>query len=253
MVVAVRVRDLVAGDAVAPVESVQQAQLEQLVDDAIHGRGRAGALSAEAIRDLLCAHQALTFACEQLDDGGPRRAGPKPGPGRPVLGSFQPAVAQLRVHDPEASDLSGFYDRDPPVIIAVVTVRVMQVAGDEVVDVIAVRDLLVTAVRAVDVLALVGGAVVLRSAVGGMVGVDLDDVLVDVIPVGVMQVPAVEIVDVAVVFDGGVSAARLVLVLVLLVDGVLVHAPSLPQPPRVHQAAESETRSQGRFFRFVLR
>ena len=63
---------------------------------------------------------------------------------------------------------------EPTVVVAVVVVGVVEVAGDDVVDMIAVADGLVAAVRAVAVLGFVFGAVVVRSAVGRVGARDRD-------------------------------------------------------------------------------
>ena len=60
-------------------------------------------------------------------------------------------------------------------------VRVVQVAVDEVVDVIAMRDCLVTAVGTVHVRGVVARAGVIRGAVGGAGAADVDRMLVDVV------------------------------------------------------------------------
>jgi hypothetical protein len=52
------------------------------------------------------------------------------------------------------------------VVVAVALVRVMEMAGDHVVEVIAVADRLVAAIRAVPMFGLVLGAIVLRGAAG---------------------------------------------------------------------------------------
>jgi len=54
------------------------------------------------------------------------------------------------------------------VIVAVVLVRVVKVASNGIVDVIAVPDGLVTAARAMPVFGLVLGAIVVWRAVGGV-------------------------------------------------------------------------------------
>jgi hypothetical protein len=110
---------------------------------------------------------------------------------------------------------------DGPVVVAVPAVRVMEVVVDEIVDVIAVRDLLVAAVRAVGVGAVVLAAGVIGCAGVRMLRVDLQDVLVDVVAVRVVEVAAVEVVDVVVMLDGLVAAAGPVLVGVAAVNGVL--------------------------------
>lgn len=104
-------------------------------------------------------------------------------------------------------------------IVAMVTVDVVQVAIYQVVDVIAVGHLGVSAVGTVHVVRSVTFAAVGRASVGIRIG-DGYAVLVVVILVGAVQVPVVEVPYVAVVHDGGVAAVRAVGVVVVLVDGV---------------------------------
>ncbi len=91
-------------------------------------------------------------------------------------------------------------------VVAVTLMRVMQVAGDEKVDVVAVWDRLVSAAFAVDMLRVVSRAVVTGPAVVGVGAVDLEVVLVDVVAMHVVEVAVVDVVDVASVSDGGVPA-----------------------------------------------
>lgn len=108
-------------------------------------------------------------------------------------------------------------------IVAVVAVRMVQVALDEVVHVVAVGHGFVAAPRAVLVVGGVAVAVVVRSACIGILRADLDRMLVIVALVGVMEVAVVQIVDVTVVFDGSVPAAGAVDMLVVWMDYVFGH------------------------------
>jgi len=109
------------------------------------------------------------------------------------------------------------------VVVAVVAVGMVQVVGDQVVDVIAVRYRLVTASGAVGVPGVVArtGKGVFRSAVLRVLAANLDCVLVDVVLVRVMQVAVVQVVHMSLVTDGHVAAVRTVLVCVVLVNLVL--------------------------------
>lgn len=114
---------------------------------------------------------------------------------------------------PSKGGASGLFEG--PVVVAMVTVRVMQVSIDEIIDVVAVRDCFVSTARAVHVARLMAGTAVLRrTAIGVAVGY-LDDVLVHVIAMGMVQVSIVQVIDVVAVADGGVSAAGAVLVVVM--------------------------------------
>jgi hypothetical protein len=80
-------------------------------------------------------------------------------------------------------------------IIAMVTVRVVQVAIDEVVDVVSVRNGWVSASGAVDMVGIVSGTAVVRGAHCGVVLIDVDAVLIDVVLMGMVQVTIDEVVD----------------------------------------------------------
>jgi hypothetical protein len=109
------------------------------------------------------------------------------------------------------------------VVVAVVAVRVVQVAVDEVIGVVTVRDGGVAAVRPVDVLGVVRVARVVGRAGGGVLSVDLDLAAIDVVAVVRVQVAFVEVVDVVLVLHRGVSAVRTVNVIVTAVAVVLAH------------------------------
>jgi hypothetical protein len=103
---------------------------------------------------------------------------------------------------------------DGPVVVAVVAVWVMEVTADQVVDVLAVGDRLVAAVRSVLVFALVFGAVVAGRAVGGIGLADRQYVALDAARAVMVQLTLVEMIHVIVVADGGMTAAWAVLVVV---------------------------------------
>jgi hypothetical protein len=110
---------------------------------------------------------------------------------------------------------SGLLDHvDGPVVVAVVAVWVVKVTADQVVDVLAVRDRLVAAVRSVLVFDLVFGAVVAGRAVGGVGLADRQCVALDAALAVVVQLAVVEVIHVIVVADGAVTAAWAVLVVV---------------------------------------
>ena len=118
---------------------------------------------------------------------------------------------------------SGADDRHGSVVIAVVTVNMMEVTVHEVVDVVSVRDSLVSAAWAMDVVGIMAAAGMRRRAVVGVGRGHLNHVLVDVAIVRVMQVAVVQVVDVAVVLDGLVTAAWAVDVVVGLVNLAIRH------------------------------
>jgi hypothetical protein len=89
------------------------------------------------------------------------------------------------------------------VVIAVIAVRMVQSAVHKVVDVIAMRHLFMSAVRAVGV-----GAVDLRRARHGIGGINRDDMFVHVILVHMMEMSIMEIVHVTAMADRRVPASR---------------------------------------------
>jgi hypothetical protein len=104
------------------------------------------------------------------------------------------------------------------VVVAVVAVREVQVAVDQVADVVAVRDGFVAAVGAVDVALVVRAAVVRRRAFRRVLPADGNGVFVDVILVRVVQMPVMQVIDMPEMFDGGVTAAGAVNVVVIRVS-----------------------------------
>jgi hypothetical protein len=111
---------------------------------------------------------------------------------------------------------------DRPVIVAVPVVRVMQVAVDEVVGVIAVRDGFVATATAVCGPAIgVAFAVPLWRASQRMSRVNREHMLIDVACVRVMHVAVVQVVGVVIMLHGHVTAIGAVLVCVVGVGRVL--------------------------------
>jgi hypothetical protein len=102
-------------------------------------------------------------------------------------------------------------------IVTVVAMRMVQVAIDQVIRVVAVRDGFMTAAGAVLVSALVAGTLVLRRAGGRVIGIDRQPVFLNSARGHVVEVAIVEIIHVAVVVDGRVPAAGTVLMVVLRV------------------------------------
>jgi hypothetical protein len=92
-------------------------------------------------------------------------------------------------------------------VVTVVAMGMVQMTVDDVVDMVAVPDRFVTAVRAVNVTGVMAGTTVLRRALVRVRFGHLQYVPIAVILVRVMQLAVVEIVDVSIVHDGGVAAA----------------------------------------------
>ena len=93
-----------------------------------------------------------------------------------------------------------------------ITMWMMEVAANAVVDVVGVRNRLVAAAGTVDMTGFVSAAAMVRSAAVGVLPGDVDHVLVDMILMRVVEVTIVQIIDVAVVANGGVAASRPMLV-----------------------------------------
>lgn len=111
-------------------------------------------------------------------------------------------------------------EREFSVIVAVGSVRVVEMAVDQVANVASVWNGGVAAARAMHVSGLVPLAVMIWSADLGMRGVRGNLVLIHVISVARMEVPVVQIVDVVSVLDGNVTAVSAVNVIVPFVNGV---------------------------------
>jgi hypothetical protein len=107
--------------------------------------------------------------------------------------------------------------RHRTVVVAVGPVWVVQVPGNDVVHMVAVRDGLVTAIRTVFVVLRMPAALVLGRALRRIRIIDREAMIVHVVPVNVVQMPVVEVIVMVAVFHGGVTAPRLVLMAVPLV------------------------------------
>ena len=108
-----------------------------------------------------------------------------------------------------------------------ISVRMVQAAADEVIDVIGMRNGFVPATGPVNVAALAVAALLLRGALYGVARVGLEAVLVHVIAVNVVHVAFVQIIGVAVVLHCGVAAIAAVGVAVSGV-GITGHAAHHP-------------------------
>lgn len=111
-------------------------------------------------------------------------------------------------------------------MVAVPAMRMVEMAVDEVVLVVAVGNRFVPAARAVLVAVVVGAARVFGGAVSRVGFVDREPMLIVVAIVRMVQMAVVEIVGVPVVANRGVAAALAVLMPVVVVR--LVAHESLP-------------------------
>ena len=109
------------------------------------------------------------------------------------------------------------------VVIAMAVMLMVQVAVDQVIYMVTVRNGGMATAIAVDVIAVVIGAIMTAGALGGIVGIDVEAVLVDMVVVNVMQVPIVKVIDVVAVNDGLVSAILTVLMIVSVVFLAVSH------------------------------
>ena len=93
-------------------------------------------------------------------------------------------------------------DLELSMVVAVAIVLVVQVAIDQVIDMVAVRDRRVSASGSVHVVGRVGRADMSAGAGGWVMSRDLQDMLFDRPVEGrVMQVSIVEVVDMSIMFD----------------------------------------------------
>jgi len=113
-------------------------------------------------------------------------------------------------------------------VVAVIAVRMVQMPGDEVVDVIAVRHGLVPATGPVYVCVLMAAAVMPGRALVRILRADRDPVLVDMAAMRMVQVAIVQVIDMALVQDRRVAAMCAVLVVVVGVVGLIAGAHALP-------------------------
>lgn len=93
-------------------------------------------------------------------------------------------------------------------VVAVPAMRVVQMAGDEIIDMIPVRDGLMAAAGAMSVRGHMTAAGMPGGACIRVDGAYLEYMFIDVIPVRVVQMAVVQIVHMSVVEHAGVAAAR---------------------------------------------
>ena len=111
-------------------------------------------------------------------------------------------------------------------IVAVVAVRMVQVAVHKVIDMIAMWHGFVAATGSVDVAGFVAAAGC-RATIG-VRGAHFDDMFIDVIAMRVMEVAVVQVIDMSLVFHSGVAAAWAVLMIVVGMSLAGVHGNDLP-------------------------
>ncbi len=123
---------------------------------------------------------------------------------------------------PLFASLGLAHDRNVSMVVAVVAVRVMEMAVHQVVDVIAMWDSLVTAVDAMRVGRVVAVAIVPVRAIDRVGSTHLEPVLIYMTLMRRVQVAVVQVVRVVVVLDCGVAAVCAVFVGMVLMDNMFV-------------------------------
>jgi hypothetical protein len=121
---------------------------------------------------------------------------------------------------------------EAPVIVAVIAVWMMQMAVDEVINMVAVRDRLVAAAGAMPV-----GALDVLRALGRIRCIDRDHMLIDMIVMNMMQVAVVEIIDMACMANRSMAAIWAVLVGMLRVLPPVSNSANTPSMSRKHLPA----------------
>ena len=108
------------------------------------------------------------------------------------------------------------------VMVAVIAVGMVEMTLHHIVDVIAVRNCLMAAIRSMPVLCIVAVACMAVGAVGGVCSIDLKLMLINMTFMQGMQMPVMEIIGMAIVNDRGMSAIFSMLMAMVLVHLVLL-------------------------------
>lgn len=107
-----------------------------------------------------------------------------------------------------------------PVIVTVIAMRMVQMAVHQVVDMVAMRNRFVSALRPVDMRLRMRATSMARRARIRILRRYFQRMLVDMIAMRAVQVPVMDVIHMIVVHDGGVSAAFAVHMRMGFVDGV---------------------------------
>ena len=108
-------------------------------------------------------------------------------------------------------------------IVTVISVWVMQMAVNDVVGMIAVRNRLMTACRTMLVITPMGTAIVRRRAIRGIVGVHLKNVFVNVISMRMVKMTVVQIIRMIAVLNHRMPAIRPMYVFMIFMFRALFH------------------------------
>jgi hypothetical protein len=122
-----------------------------------------------------------------------------------------------------------------------IPMRMMQTPTHEIVDVIAVRDRLMTTSLAMGMIAVPAAR---RRVTVGVLGVDLHHVLVDMIVVRMMKMAVVEIVDMVAMLDRDMAAIGPVNVRMLRMNRVISHSQDFDRSRSQPQTAGSKKHSR---------
>ena len=108
----------------------------------------------------------------------------------------------------------------------VITMRAMggvQMAGDQIINMVSVRHGLMSAVRAMAMSGLMPLAAMARRASSRVFRSDTESMFIDVVAVWMMKMSVMEIVGVAIMGDGWMPAVRSVLMIVMRMNGMVAH------------------------------
>jgi len=108
----------------------------------------------------------------------------------------------------------------------VVTMRAMgevQMAGDQIINMVSVRHRLMSAVRAMAMFGLMPFAAMGGGASRRVLRGDTEPMFIDMVAVRMMKMSVMEIIDMTVMEDGQMPTVRSVLMGVMLMDGVVAH------------------------------
>lgn len=108
-------------------------------------------------------------------------------------------------------------------VIAMRAMGEVQMAGDQIIDMVSVRHGLMSAVRAMAMSGLMPLAAMGRRASSRVFRSDTEPMFIDVVAVWMMKVSVMEIIGVVVMGDSWMPAVRSVLMTVMLMDGMVAH------------------------------
>lgn len=108
----------------------------------------------------------------------------------------------------------------------VITMRAMgevQMAGDQIINMVSVRHCLMSAVRAMAMSGLMPLAAMGRRASSRVLRGDVELMFIDMVTMRMMKMSVMEIIGVTIMDNGRMSAVRFMLMTMLLMNGVVTH------------------------------